>query len=121
MDDHDIWYYRFVDSGMQYTLDVDTDEAGGQLLTIFINFRVEDAEGNLLGVTGVGIKMEDFSSFLSDKQKKYNRNIFLCDSNGVIQAHSDISQIEQVNIHEDSVMKHCSKRTASKPYGTGKP
>ncbi len=54
-DDHDVWYYRFTFSEKNYQLDVDTNQAAGNTLTIFINFRVEDFNGNLIGVTGVGI------------------------------------------------------------------
>ena len=53
-DDHDVWFYRFLESGLEYDLDVDTNEAEGNSLTVFINFRVEDAAGGVLGVTGSG-------------------------------------------------------------------
>ena len=99
-DDHDVWYYNFVDSGKSYELDVDNDEASMNRLTIFINFRLEDYTGRLLGVTGVGIEMEGFSEFLEKKQKKYNRRIFFVDKEGMVQAHSKRTLIEQVSIYE---------------------
>lgn len=95
---HDVWYFDFIKSGKKYALDVDTDEAGDDKLTIFFNFRIENNKGDLIGVTGVGVEMEGFSEFLLEKQKKYNRAIFLTDSEGTIQAHSDISMIEHDNI-----------------------
>lgn len=98
--DHDVWYYNFIDSGKQYELDVDTDEASRNRLTIFINFRVEDFSGNLLGVTGVGIEMEGFSEFLEKKQEKYDRRIFFVDKEGIVQAHSDDALIEQASIYK---------------------
>jgi len=58
-DEHDIWYYNFVRSGRHYDLDVDNDEATSGTLTIFINHRLEDNQGNFLGVTGVGLKMSE--------------------------------------------------------------
>lgn len=97
-DEHDVWYYRFTESGKSYELDVDTDEASMDRLTIFINHRVEDYEGDLLGVTGVGIEMEGFSDFLLEQQKKYNRRIYFVDPNGVVQAHSDNSKIGTISI-----------------------
>ena len=99
-DDHDVWYYNFVDSGKSYELDVDTDEASMNRLTIFINFRLEDYTGRLLGVTGVGIEMEGFSEFLEKKQEKYNRRIFFVDKEGMVQAHSKGALIQQVSIYE---------------------
>ncbi len=99
--DHDVWYYRFVESGNTYKLDVDNDEASMNKLTIFINFRVEDYEGNLLGVTGVGIEMKGFSDFLLEQQKKYDRRIYFVDHTGVIQAHSDNTKIGSSSITEE--------------------
>jgi hypothetical protein len=48
-DAHDVWYYNFVQSGKAYDLDVDTDEASQGTLTIFINHRLEDQQGNFFG------------------------------------------------------------------------
>jgi len=99
-DEHDDWFYSFIDSGKEYRLDVDTNEAHNNQLTIFVNYRLEDSSGNLLGVTGVGIKMENFSHFLQDKQEKYNRRIFLVNQEGMIQAHSDDSLIHRTSIRK---------------------
>ena len=43
-DAHDVWFYRFLDSGLESDLDVDTNEAAGNSLTVFINCRVTGAE-----------------------------------------------------------------------------
>ncbi len=101
-DPHDVWYYRFIQSGKKYVLDVDTDEAGNHHLTIFINFRVHDFDGNLIGVTGVGIKMTDFSLFLARRQEHYKRKIYLVNREGMIQAHSDISTVENTSLRESA-------------------
>lgn len=93
-DDHDRWYYTFIDSGYEYDLDVDLDEAHSNRQTIFINYRVESSDGQFIGVTGVGIEMSLFTSFLKDTQRRYKRNIYLTDDKGVIQAHSNNSVIE---------------------------
>ena len=100
-DAHDIWYYRFTESGKYFELDVDANEAAQNKLTIFVNFRLEDFEGNLLGVTGVGLEMENFSGLLKEKQEQYSRRIFLVDHKGIIQAHPDPGYIESVNIFQE--------------------
>ncbi|MCF7943689.1 MAG: sensor domain-containing diguanylate cyclase [Spirochaetia bacterium] len=98
-DSHDIWYYSFLDSGKEVELDVDTDEVTG-VLTIFINQRVVSENGKLIGVTGVGLKMESLSELLHAVQDEYGRTIYLVDEQGVIQAHSDMDKIESVSIRE---------------------
>lgn len=97
-DSHDVWYYDFVKSGVGFDLDVDTNEASSNILTIFINHRVEDDHGKLLGVAGVGLKMDKVSKLLASFSEKYSKQIFLVDLAGVVQAHSNVNLIEKVNI-----------------------
>ncbi len=56
-DNHDQWYFEFVDQDIAYSLDVDNDEAAGNELTVFVNCRIENDQGDLLGVAGVGLRM----------------------------------------------------------------
>ncbi|NDV22583.1 sensor domain-containing diguanylate cyclase [Desulfovibrio sp. JC022] len=97
-DRHDVWYYDFVKSGEGFDLDVDTNEAASNILTIFINHRVEDNDGKFLGVAGVGLKMDKVSKLLASFSEKYSKQIFLVDLAGVVQAHSNVNLIEKVNI-----------------------
>lgn len=103
--DHDVWYYTFVDSDKAYDLDVDTNEAADNRLTIFINYRMMDSEGNFLGVVGVGVEMKSFAGFLADKQREYERDIYLVDADGYIQAHSDKALIKTTSLYERPGMK----------------
>lgn len=99
-DSHDVWYYRFISSEKEYDLDVDTDEVSANVLTVFINFRVEDEEGRLLGVTGVGLKMDGVAQLVGQYRERYGRNVFLTDRTGLIQVHQDTSLIERATINE---------------------
>ncbi len=126
MDSHDSWYFDFKSSGREIDLDVDTDEASDGILTIFINYRLEDPEGNLLGVVGVGLKLDRIAESLINKQKKYNRNIYLVDENGYIQVHSRRELIEKVNIYNKEGMQEIAadlmaetEVPVGKTYGEG--
>jgi diguanylate cyclase (GGDEF)-like protein len=99
-DPHDVWFYQFVESGKTFELDVDTDEAAENRLTIFVNNRLEDLDGELLGVTGVGIEMAGFSRYLDETQTKYDRHIYLVDRAGRVMAHSDVRLVENENLYE---------------------
>ncbi len=106
-DSHDVWYYNFIDSGKEHALDVDTDEAAQDTLTIFINHKLKDYSGKLLGVTGVGLKMEKVSQLLRAYREKYNRNIFLVNAAGLVQVHSDRNLINKTNLHDlAGISKH---------------
>ncbi|MCD6342226.1 MAG: GGDEF domain-containing protein [Spirochaetaceae bacterium] len=113
LNDHDIWYFNFLDTGKEFELDVDTDETAGDRLTIFINYRLENSEGELLGVTGVGVEKKGFSEFLSLQQDLFGKMIFLVDSQGVIQAHSDLESVEQADIHEIDGLKSVADKILS--------
>ncbi|WP_415716319.1 diguanylate cyclase [Maridesulfovibrio sp.] len=97
-DEHDAWFYDFIESDEKYALDVDTNEAADNFLTIFINHRVKDRNGKLLGVTGVGLNMDKVAKLLASFSKKYSKEIYLVDLFGVVQVHSKVDLIENVNI-----------------------
>ncbi|MCB9493902.1 MAG: GGDEF domain-containing protein [Desulfobacteraceae bacterium] len=97
-DQHDIWYYNFLKSGYDYDLDVDNDEASSGTLTIFINHRLNDLRGNYLGVTGVGLKMNNIGQLLHTFEENYDKSVYFTDKSGLIQAHSDQSLIQKTNI-----------------------
>lgn len=115
-DDHDVWYYRFIESEAEYDLDVDTNEAADNTLTIFINFRVTDYEGRLLGVTGVGLKMDLVAELLEKYQSKYNRRIFMVDPAGVIQVHQDKTLIEKKSLRELDGIKRIAEKILNHKY-----
>lgn len=91
--DHDQWYYRFTGSGDEYVIEVDTDEGAENALTIFINYRVVNQQGKLLGVTGVGLKVENVAELIQHYQEKYQRTVYLADADGAIQVHPDTSVV----------------------------
>ena len=103
-DDHDRWYFDFTGAGDIYTIQVDSNQAANDRLTIFVNYRLEDFSGNLLGVTGVGMEMDGFAAFLRSRQEKYNRTIYLVDRDGVVQAHPDLSLIQRLTIGEHPML-----------------
>ncbi|NDV25579.1 sensor domain-containing diguanylate cyclase [Desulfovibrio sp. JC010] len=99
-DRHDVWFYDFIESGEKYDLDVDTNEVADNILTVFINHRVEGKDGKFLGVAGVGLNMDKVSKLLDSFSKKYSKEIFLVDLDGVIQMHSNVHLIEKANIKD---------------------
>jgi diguanylate cyclase (GGDEF)-like protein len=86
-DPHDVWYYDFKDLHQDYDITVDTNEAAQSTLTVFINHRLNDYDNNFLGVTGVGLELQRIINLLNVYQVKYNRDIYLVDRLGIIEAH----------------------------------
>lgn len=96
-DEHDIWYYSFLGSEQPYELDVDVDEATG-VLTIFVNVKVYDEFDNVLAVVGVGLEMQYVQEIMIEYEENYKLDIYLVDSTGLVQSHSNTANIETLNV-----------------------
>jgi len=94
-DPHDIWYFAFTRTGKEYDLNVDNNEAENGKLSLFINFRVEDDNGRLLGVAGVGVSIDQVIALLKQVRKEYSREVYLVDQDGLVQVHRDMKRMEQ--------------------------
>ena len=93
-DEHDVWYKLFLDQNVAYDLDVDSDEMNKNQWTIFVNTRIVDEKGNVLGVCGVGVQMNNLQEMFREEEKEYNVKINLVDKNGLVQVDTDDINIE---------------------------
>jgi diguanylate cyclase (GGDEF)-like protein len=100
-DEHDVWYYTFINKDVLYELDVDTDEANGTL-TIFVNAKIYDVDDQLLGVIGVGVEMDYVQELIQSFETHYDLEAFLINENGLVQSHSNTSMIESRNIFDET-------------------
>lgn len=96
--DHDLWYYDFIKSDKLYDLNVDLDEADNNVLTVFVDCKIQDSNGSLLGVVGVGIKMNQLQDILKNYEDKFDINAILVNSSGVVQVHTNNDLIENINL-----------------------
>jgi len=96
-DNHDVWFYDFVGSGKDYALDVDTDQANGDTLSIFINSRIMNLGDEGASVIGVGLEMREIQSILAYYNQLLDLDIILIDPKGFVQVATDESVIGKVN------------------------
>ena len=73
--DRDQWYTQFIASGKEYDMDVDRDELSQDQWTVFVDARIEDESGTLLGVCGVGARMTGNQDLFVSLEKEYNVKI----------------------------------------------
>ena len=97
-DPHDVWYKNIVNEDLDYILNVDTDEADNLSLGIFVNTRIKDYDGDLLGICGVGVKMKTLQKIIETDELNYKIKINLVDRKGVVQLDTDSEKIEKENI-----------------------
>lgn len=117
-DEHDEWYYHFIKSGKKYVLEVDINEATDGILTIFINHRLNDYQGNLIGVTGVGLKLTSVGRMLHSFEQEYGKKIYLVNREGTIQVHSNQRLVLTNNIHNREGMKQIASDLLANPSTT---
>lgn len=81
------WYYKFLKSGETYSLNVDNDEVAGaeNAIAVFVNCKIFDAAGNVVGIVGIGIRTEYLKHILRVYEEKYGVEVFLLDQKGNIQ------------------------------------
>lgn len=95
---HDIWYDNFIAKNVEYAFNIDTNEANKLSLTVFVNTRIRDTDGNLLGVCGVGVGMSALQRILGKYEKTYNVKINLVSNDGLILIDTNLDNIGHNNL-----------------------
>ena len=85
----DEWYFRVREMNEPYEVNVDNDTADPDRVTIFVNHRVKDYDGNYIGVTGVGLSVESVARMIESYQKRYGRQVYFVDRQGRVQLRGD--------------------------------
>ena len=101
-DEYDIWYKNFIDSKEPYHFDVNLDETNNDIWTIFADARIEDENGNLLGVCAIGLPVEKLQIMLAEAENEYKIKINVVDEKGLIKIDTNSLRIDNALI--DGVM-----------------
>lgn len=99
-DEHDVWYSIFVNGRKKYDFDVDVDQVNTDRWTVFLNTRIEDEEGNFLGVCGVGLVMTGVQETMQKYEDEYGVMIELTDSEGTTRVNTDSVEIDEANLFD---------------------
>ncbi|MFR5881367.1 MAG: cache domain-containing protein [Cloacibacillus evryensis] len=83
------WYYNFLKDKADYYLNVDNDEAAGDEITVFVNCKIKDSDGAIMGVVGVGMRVRNLQELLRSYDRQYGLNAMLVDEEGTIQISSE--------------------------------
>ncbi|MEG1568531.1 MAG: diguanylate cyclase [Oscillospiraceae bacterium] len=100
-DPENVWYYDFIVNNEDYALHVDNDQAStDDSITVFINCKLRDTDGTLLGIVGVGMQIHSLQELLSSYEKKYGVTAYLIDETGIIEISSAKTGYEQINLFD---------------------
>lgn len=93
-----VWYYEFLEGDEEYSLNVDNDEAAEDVITVFINCKINDETGKTVGVVGVGLRVQNLQQLLESYDEQYQIKAELIDEHGIIQISSEDTGDEGVNL-----------------------
>lgn len=98
------WFFSFLDSdpGLDYYLNVDNDEVkdGNNAITIFVDCKIRDADGHVMGVVGVGVRIDFLQDILRSYENDFGVRAWLIDTEGKIEISTDYTGYEAVDVFE---------------------
>ena len=118
----DRWYFSFRNTPSQqtYEINIDHDTAKPSKMTVFVNYKVMDYEGNFIGVTGVGLALDMVKNLITSYQKRYQRTVYFTDISGNITLHGEsFNNDKNLNEHINNpviVEKILSTKSSSGHY-----
>lgn len=116
-DAHDIWYSVFLQQDNEFALDVDVDEVNEKAWTVFLDVKIRDDAGRLLGVCGVGVVMQDIQDLFKEYENRYGVKINLVDENGLVQA--DVNNINIETVYHAKQILSQTGQCVYTPKGVG--
>ena len=116
-DPRDSWYYDFLSKNKEFDINLDFDTANPENMTVFINYRIYDYARTLIGVTGVGLGVEQIQKRISTYQKRYGRKVSFIDREGTIML-SNTDDYTGSSIRRTPGLDKLATRILSSPSGS---
>jgi diguanylate cyclase (GGDEF)-like protein len=113
----DAWYFRVRTMKEPYEINLDPDLANKDAMTIFINYRVFDYQGNYIGATGVGLTVQAVKGLIENYQQRYSRRIFFVDKDGIVRLYGAKFPEGVTNISQMPGLSALSQEVLAQPTG----
>lgn len=97
-----VWYYNLLASPMDYDMNVDNDEVAGaeNKITVFVNCKIRNENGTVIGIVGVGVRIASLQELLQEYQDNFNINAYLIANDGTIEISTGYTGYEAVNLFD---------------------
>lgn len=104
------WYFELLDNTEEYSLNVDNDEVNGadNKITTFVNCKITGTDGNVIGVVGVGIRMDYLKALLKEYEDKFHVNVSLVNKKGDVEISTTYTGYEKTDwfkVHNQESIK----------------
>ncbi|MCI6906184.1 MAG: methyl-accepting chemotaxis protein [Succinatimonas sp.] len=98
-DGKDGWFKVILNSPNDFEVNMDFDRVSGNI-ALFINYKIYDDNGKVIGITGVGGKLENALDMISTNAVSSQDNFFAINKSGLIQLHKNKDYILKTNIKD---------------------
>jgi diguanylate cyclase (GGDEF)-like protein len=78
----DAWYFNFKNKAEPYEINLDHNANLGDFLVMFINYKVMDYSNQMIGVTGVGVRLLNIEEMLTSFKTRYKYDVYFVDHKG---------------------------------------
>ncbi|MCH1983527.1 sensor domain-containing diguanylate cyclase [Ruminococcus sp. OA3] len=92
------WYYTFLETKDDYSLNIDNDEAAQNEITVFINAKIYDQAGETMGIVGVGFRVDTLQQLLLEYENEFEVRAYLVDPKGTIEISTDRTGYEDSDL-----------------------
>ncbi len=102
-DPENFWYYNvLLPSDEEYATNVDNDEVANaeNAITLFVNCKIYGDGGGLLGVVGVGVRIDQLQQILQNYQNDFSVNTYFVDEAGSIELSAEITGYDHVSLFD---------------------
>lgn len=107
----DQWFYNFLSSGEDYSIDIDVDEATNKT-TVFINYALK-IDGAVKGVGGIGQSMDKMTAMIKDYRIGESGLVYLTDAQGNIKLHPNRAQAGEAQGESAQAIADLTNRVAN--------
>ncbi len=94
------WFYDFLSNNEAYSLNVDNDEVANNTVTVFVNYRIQNENGENLAVVGVGMRIENLEELLYSYFDKYGVKVALFDEASLLNDSANDQYHESINLFD---------------------
>ncbi|ACZ13191.1 sensor domain-containing diguanylate cyclase [Sulfurospirillum deleyianum] len=84
----DAWYFRFKNQPEVYEINLDYNANLSDALIMFINYKVMNYKNEMIGATGVGVKLLNIEAMLNSFKSKYKYDVYFIDPKGELMLYS---------------------------------
>ncbi len=116
-DPADVWFFRSIDATAPYEVNVDINKQQDDALTVFINYRVLDHDGKMIGLTGVGLDFTTVRNVVARYRAQFNRNIYFVNADGGIVVATDADTPVGASIRTSEGLAGIANKVLSEDHG----